>query len=454
MHLSLFHMVATTKSGELEDTDGSLVEEGWKLVPINGDKITTEDMFVGVDDVLETVNTVTHSFLNDRIKVPLTIEKEVTGNQGSRDKYFKFKIEIANAGERTLHLDMSDATTSFETGADGTKVPNGATIYTRNVILSGSGNEGGNTRDDDANLTYGNATDDQKRTCEWTWVDDNETPGDDSDDVTYRSQWDNEEGWVTYAGDSTTPLAEGKEPIDVATRTFAHGQHIKTGTDGKATIYVYLQHGESVTIRDLPFGASYEITETNENYYPITDFTGPIEHNEILDVDELTADMTTGEWWTSDYTSTDGGYDIPFGDNSNMVGDNFFQHATEITFTNRSEGTVPTEVRLNPWIGLMGPLMLILLYAHFYMRRRRRNFVYAEGYGTGSRAAAGLYADDMEAEAFYNAQYFRAAKETSEDILNADEFYFVEFAPDDVDEIADAAEDFSVGDDFEIEEWT
>lgn len=360
---------------EATDANGNLVEDGWELIAIDGDKNKTKseidgNSYAGVDTILETDETVTHTFLNDRVKVPLTIKKTVTGNQGSRDKYFKFKIEIENAGERTLHLDMTNATTSFGSGADGTKSPNSATAYTRNVILNGSDTEGGNKRDDDVNLTYENATDDQKKNCEWTWVDDNGTPGDDSDDVTYRSEWDNEEGWITYAGD--VEQEPGIEPVAAATRTVAHGPHIKTGAKGtanygKATIYVYLQHGQSVTIRDLPYGAKYTVTEYPEDYLPSTAITGPME--DVSGAQTLVADVKTDEGW-SDNGSVIDGVDISLGSGMYVVRDTFIQKATEITFSNTRAGAVPTEIRLEKYAWL--PVVLAAFLGLVIILRRKR----------------------------------------------------------------------------------
>lgn len=60
-------------------------------------------------------------FTNSYDTSDLTIRKEVTGNQASRDKYFKFTVAIANAVEGTVYqVDI--------TGADATSGSNAATI--------------------------------------------------------------------------------------------------------------------------------------------------------------------------------------------------------------------------------------------------------------------------------------------------------------------------------------
>lgn len=327
---------------------------GWELIAVNGEKTTVKvdgTKYKGVDAIIQTDETVTYTFLNDRIKTPLTVTKVVEGNQGSRDKYFKFKIEIENAGARTLHLDMSNATTLSTTSTD--QKPNSATQYTWGVILNGHGTDGGNTRNDAPDLTYGTATDAQKKACEWTWTNDNGTP-DPADDTNYRSQWSAENGWVTYAGGSQ--LSNGQEPVAGAIRTCAH-QHIETGNNGKATIYVYLQHDQSVTILDLPFGAKYIVTEVNEDYRSST----------AIDGDDKTGEARNPATGGIDVSQQN---PIGLGKGKNSVTDSFLQTATEITFTNTKDGVVPTEIRTRPLLaGLI--LMAIALPVLFGARGRR-----------------------------------------------------------------------------------
>lgn len=338
---------------EVSDNEGNLVEVGWELVSIDGDTKNTEFKvdgitYEGIDAVMQTDEVVTHTFLNDRTKIPLKIEKVVTGNQGSRDKYFKFKIEIENAGERTLHLDMSNATKTFD-GSLSNK-PNSATIYTKDTILNGSGSEGGNNRDDDlATLTYGSANDIQRIECEWS-------------DGTYLYQYDKDGGSWIKKEEATGTEVEPSEPPDTAMRTGKHGQHILTGKQGeadygKATIYVYLQNGESATIRDLPFGAKYTVTEVQEDYKSITSIN-----------DE--GDKKTGEVRQNDSTISNG-TDILLGINRNPVTDTFFQKDTTLTFTNTRDGVVPTEIFFDgdSWLLL---LMIPVAYYGYYRRKRRK----------------------------------------------------------------------------------
>ena len=155
---------------------------------------------------------------NSLKKVDLTVEKKVTGNQGSRDKYFKYTIEITGAvADTVLTLKTNNATTSF---TDTSGKPNEATIYTKNMILTGtddgsgnnsSGTNNGNTRDDDGSTT---------------------------------------------------------------------GQQIVCDSSGNATVVVYLQHGESVKLEGLTYGVKYTVTEDAEDYKPNASVSGDIKTGE------------------------------------------------------------------------------------------------------------------------------------------------------------------------------
>ena len=75
-------------------------------------------------DRTDTANTdKTDGFVNEYESRKLTFAKKVTGNQGSKDKYFKFTVKIENANGATLSVDMTGAET--ETSA------NSATIYAK-----------------------------------------------------------------------------------------------------------------------------------------------------------------------------------------------------------------------------------------------------------------------------------------------------------------------------------
>ena len=49
------------------------------------------------------------------------------------------------------------------------------------------------------------------------------------------------------------------------------GQQILFDSNGVARITFYLQHGNSVTLKGLPYGVSYTVTEEAEDYRPETE---------------------------------------------------------------------------------------------------------------------------------------------------------------------------------------
>lgn len=78
-------------------------------------------------DRTSTTNTAkTDGFVNEYSSQSLSFAKRVTGNQGSKDKYFKFTVTIENASGATLNVN----TDGFET----TTTANSATVYTTAVM--------------------------------------------------------------------------------------------------------------------------------------------------------------------------------------------------------------------------------------------------------------------------------------------------------------------------------
>lgn len=74
-------------------------------------------------------------FTNTYTTYDLTLEKNVTGNQGDRDKYFAFSVKITGAVEGTVYtVDLSDAEST--PNVDGTPHTNDATL----IATSGSVN--------------------------------------------------------------------------------------------------------------------------------------------------------------------------------------------------------------------------------------------------------------------------------------------------------------------------
>ncbi|MDO4414345.1 MAG: FctA domain-containing protein [Erysipelotrichaceae bacterium] len=134
----------------------------------------------GSADVAEALSAVSDKvtgFINRYSTKDLTITKQVEGNQASKDKYFKYTLNIANAGKGTkLIVDVT-------TGAEAAPEKTAATIYENTAMHEANG------------ITV--------LTC-------------------------NDSGSVTQD--------------------------------------FYLKHNQSITIRQIPSGAAYTLTEANEDY--------------------------------------------------------------------------------------------------------------------------------------------------------------------------------------------
>lgn len=117
------------------------------------------------------------------------------------------------------------------------------------------------------------------------------------------------------------------------------GQQISVDADGKAEFAVYLQHGQSILIQGIPYGAIYTVTEVPEDYQPILK----------LDGDDHTGDSATEE-----------GTAIVIGTYNGEPGasDSFLQADTTLTVKNVRSGVVPTGVETG---SLAAPGMMLLL---------------------------------------------------------------------------------------------
>jgi len=91
---------------------------------------------VATVDRTDTSNTSkTDGFVNEYSSQDLTFGKTVAGNQGSRDKYFKYTVTIANASGANLTIDTSKS--SF----DAAPAQNSATIYTEATMATANGKD-------------------------------------------------------------------------------------------------------------------------------------------------------------------------------------------------------------------------------------------------------------------------------------------------------------------------
>ena len=111
----------------VKDTDGTLSVESYILYNSVIDTAPAISDDTALDDKVDRTDTAnvekTDGFVNEYSSKSLSFAKKVTGNQGSKDKYFKFTVEIKNAKGATLTIDPDKS--SFEQ----TTTQNSATIY-------------------------------------------------------------------------------------------------------------------------------------------------------------------------------------------------------------------------------------------------------------------------------------------------------------------------------------
>lgn len=157
-------------------------------------------------------------------------------------------------------------------------------------------------------------------------------------------------------------VATAYEAADMATANrkdddaLAEGQQISVDGEGKAQFDVYLQHGQSILIKGIPYGASYTVTEVPEDYQPSLVFAG----------DDCTND-----------SATEPGNTIVIGTYEGNPGaeDSFLKLTTTLTFKNTRSGAIPTGVR-----SMTAPAVTLALLATglgslvLIPRRRRRNY--------------------------------------------------------------------------------
>ena len=209
---------------------------------------------------------------------------------------------------------------------------NAATVYTQTEMANANGHDG------IPSLTYSSASGSQQQNNTW-W------------DGTYYYYPDGGGDWTVT--DQSGAFVGTDSPPGNATCGMP-GQQILFDSNGDARITFYLQHGNSVTLKGLPYGVSYTVTEEAEDYRPET---------EILSGDEMTDESGSG-----------GGTEIMFGGNLNQVRDTSMLKDTALQFTNTRAGIIPTGLAdsIRPalfGLGLAGALMLVLLLQKAGRRR-------------------------------------------------------------------------------------
>lgn len=170
-------------------------------------------------------------FVNEYHTVDLSVKKEVSGNQASKDKYFAVTVKVDDAVDNINYVVSfaNDGNSNTNDGnCDATSGTNAATIPTNAGIDNYDGGTGA--------------------AAKWTFNSrdyDSEQAAKDAVDAA------NNNGG-SYAYDDITYTAA--DPYTVT------GANLKTGKT------FYLQHGQYIVIRDLPAGSNYTVTENAEDY--------------------------------------------------------------------------------------------------------------------------------------------------------------------------------------------
>ena len=186
-------------------------------------------------------------FVNEITSHEFTFGKEVTGNQGSKDKYFKFTLTISGAQANTTYeVDLSSA--------EASPAQTAATVY----------------------------------------------------------------------------------------ETMANPATITTGSHGVVTEYFYLKDGQYITVKGLPDGYMYELSELSEDYTATNGISQAVNgtsayQDPIVNTTGVTTDINTG-------------------------------------FTNDRSGVVPTGVLLTIAPFAIGILLFGALIIFFVAKRRRNNY--------------------------------------------------------------------------------
>ena len=114
----------------------------------------------------------------------------------------------------------------------------------------------------------------------------------------------------------------------------------------QASVDIWLRHGQTFTIGDLPYGTSYTVTEGNNDGYTVsTVVTGDTKNEQDDDIASGTGNTVTDASLTAD---------------------------TTIAYTNDRVGTLPTGILLQYGAPIAGILFAILLFVWLFASRRRR----------------------------------------------------------------------------------
>lgn len=265
-------------------------------------------------------------FENEYDTGDLVLEKKVTGNQGFRDQYFKFHIDITN---------LDSEARLFLTDSDDNK------IYTSKDTVPYAYNAGTGRRDDG-----------QKR-----FVAGEGTLLKDIDLMTPST-------FTTV--DAGTKGKTVKETVGTPTKENvpddAKGLAVTANENGEISFDAYLKHGETLKINGLTDQAKYQIKETSEDYTAsaakYTDYENvhglvtKIIPDDFLMSEVFAADRGRTEQKSitlnhdeknhTDTTDMQTFDNLPFGTKDHQTDGNEF-----VIFTNNREGTLPTGIYHN-----------------------------------------------------------------------------------------------------------
>ncbi len=125
----------TDNSGALT-VSSYVLHEKVDVLPVNANTYGTLGTPSPVDDK-------SLGFVNEYETHDIAFEKAVSGNQASKDKYFKFVVAITNAGKNArLNLDFSEAGGALDPTANMATVYDTATMKTANNVDDDTANEG------------------------------------------------------------------------------------------------------------------------------------------------------------------------------------------------------------------------------------------------------------------------------------------------------------------------
>ena len=185
-----------------------------------------------VVEVEWTLSDKTNHYTNEIAVYDLEFGKEVEGNQGSKDKYFKFTMTLTGLRAPSVYYRPAAPGETPTTTADGTNA----------------------FKDKDGNIIEVN-TEVVKVEIPATVITVNDTKSVFTKAPTKTSATNEK---------YTTAIMTDANSRDDDTNTV--GQQLKADENGKIKWEVYLKDGEYINFKDLPAGISYEIVEVSEDY--------------------------------------------------------------------------------------------------------------------------------------------------------------------------------------------